>query len=88
MFSSIWIGTRRRRRRGMFDRYHSIENNDDRDGIWSFAVTYGDIVFKTISECELLLDEFVRTLQFSFSNGRFFVGDESDKLKSIKSIFF
>jgi hypothetical protein len=71
----------------MFDRYHSIENNDDRYGIWSFAVTYGDVVLKTISEWELLLDELVRTLQFSFSNGRFFVEDESEELKSIKIRF-
>jgi hypothetical protein len=83
MFSRIWIGTRRRRRRGMFDRYHSIENNDDRYGRWPFAVTYGDVVLKRISECEwLLLDELVGTLQFSFSKARFFVAvDNSDELK-------
>jgi hypothetical protein len=81
MFSRIWIGTRRRRRRGMFDRYHSIENNDDRYGIWSVAVTYGDVALETIFDCELLFDGVGKTLQFSFSNGRLFVGDKSVKLQ-------
>jgi len=62
VFSRIWIGTRRRSRRGIFDRYHSIENNDDRfDALGSVAVTYGE-EFK---------------LKFSFSIARFFAGGDS-----------
>jgi hypothetical protein len=38
--------------------------------------TIGEVVLKRISEWELLLDELVGTLQFSFSNGRFFSGDK------------
>lgn len=85
MFSRIGIDTRRRRKRGMFERYHSIENNDDREDIWSFAVTYGEVVLKRISEGGWLLEEWARTLQFSFSNARFFVGggDDDDESKKL-----
>lgn len=93
MFSRIGIDTRRRRRRGMFERYHSIENNDDRVDIWSFAVTYGEVVLKRISEGVLLLEACAWTLQFSFSNKRFFVGGgeevddvDSDRLEMRKKI--
>jgi hypothetical protein len=57
----------------MFDRYHSIENNDDRVWIWSVAATYGD------EDCKTVLESVVgRILQFSFSNARFFGADDSD----------
>ena len=76
MLSRIWIGTRRRRRRGIFERYQSIENNDERDGPGSVAATYGELALKTRLECVELT-----TLQFSFSNVRFLDDGISEELE-------
>ena len=77
MLSRIGVGTSRRRRRGMFARYHSIENNDGRATIGSVVGTYGDVALRTVLDGEEVV---LSVLQFSFSSGRRFVGEESGRL--------
>ena len=61
----------------MFDRYHSIENNDGRETIGSVAGTYGDVALRTVLECDEVV---VSVLQFSFSSGLRFGGEGSGRL--------